>query len=372
MWVKKPTAAASVACAAAVVAAAAAVPAIEAATNSIEKSESTQVDMAALSNIATLDAFSALPGYAAFIANPSEATLADLLTGSASTDATGVFASILATGDINYLTPGYDDPNTPATDPSPGYDVVGALPLYLAALGGDPSALTGIDAVSGVPNYAKFLETGDTSDAGLGGIDAFSAVQYYQAALNGDPSALANIDAVSAVPNIVNFIGNGDLSRESGLSGIDAFSALPTYKGVITDGEGALAPDSTGAGGLDAFSAVPGLLGIPAVDPAPDFPSKPVTAVAPFAKTAGAPEALAPAAEPGTEKVAAKEEKKPGLGLIRDSLKAEPTTKAGEEILFGNGSAPGGMPGWNKMLKKLGVPGADSEGSEGGGEGGGE
>jgi hypothetical protein len=336
------------------VATVAAVPAIEAATNSIEKSQASEVKMSSLvDRLSTLDAFGNLPAYQALLDDPSAAGLIAALgdstsavplylallngdTGAvgelASVDALPVFANAAYWDDLNYLTPGYDNPLTPEEDPSPGYDALGALPLYLAAANGDPSALVGIDAVSATPNWASFLSTGDTSATGLGGIDAFSAIPVYKQLATGDHDA--KLDALSQ------------------LSSVDA---IPVAHDVIVDGDiNALEPIEDVQPGYAALGAIPGLLGTNQAPLAAKNPGPVVEqAAAPEVENAGA-----------TEKTVKEEKKDNGnLGLFK------PKTEVILPTGFGGGGADNGMPGWNNMLKKLGV-GGDESGSEGGGDAG--
>jgi hypothetical protein len=273
-------------------------------------------------------------------------------------------------------------------------DVVSAIPVLQQVLGGNIDALAG-PLGDGVGGYAALSAVPTLLNGDITKIDAFSAL---------GASSITDIAAFSAIPNLVNFFTNGDLSRATGLSGIDAFSALPVYNALAHGDIGALAPDSLGVGGIAGLSAIPGYLGIPATDPAPDFPSTP----APFAAqsnstlttlsqgsgssapTSGAsvlgggsnpiksfvadlpkPQVFTPPADPKVDPAesdppaSSDNNKKPTITSY--SEKFSPKGIGDNPLLFGsgNGGADNGMPGWQSALKSIGMGGGDTGGQRG-------
>ena len=365
MWAKISNSTTKMACVACIAVAAT----LPAAGSSAEKLSQDAAIKLAADPVTQLDAFSGIPNYLAFL------TTGDInKQGSGESDA---FSSLSATA---------------LTD----IDVVSAIPVLQQVLGGNIGALAG-PLGDGVGGYAALSAVPALLQGNVTALDAFSAVPDL---LSGNITAL---DAFSAVPNLISFATTGDLSRATGLSGIDAFSALPVYNALLQGDIGALAPDSAGVGGIAGFSAIPGFLGIPATDPAPDFPSTsaPLAAqsnstlttlsegsggtgsggaakltgggsnpIKTFVANLPKPQVFTPPADPKVDPAqsdppASSDNKK--LTITPYSEKFAPKGIGDNPLLFGsgNGGADNGMPGWQNALKGAGIGGGDASGQRG-------
>jgi hypothetical protein len=281
------------------------------------------------------------------------------------------------------------------------------------------SALSDIDAFSalGATSLADidaFSALGATS---LADIDAFSAIPVFMdvatAAAAGDVQgvaiALGGYDALSAVDT---FFGDGPVGADGetpvgavfGSGGIDALapnadsgggyaalSALPVFLGSNAPntnfGPGVFNP----AGGLsalsnyDALSAIPAYLNLPPNEapplPTPEETSTPTTGSGPVRSLVNTVTSALPGGGTGTgaqsplpaapQAVSAvlptpkANNSGPALNITRDSKKFTPESTGNSPILFENGSGvDNGIRGWGSALKKLGIGGGDTAGTE--------
>jgi hypothetical protein len=246
MWAKISNSATSMACAACIAAAAT----LPWAGSAAERLATEDMRLTAITDI---DAFSAIPLYAALLGGDLAA-----VGGLASINGLPALLALLG-GDLTQLLP---------TDDNPGYDALGALDVFF----GDNDGTTG----GGV-------FTGGGIDA-LGNYDALSALPVFFGSeglfTTGNLDALADYDALSAIPvfaELANAVAAGDAQgAAAALGGYDALSAVDTFfgdgpigadeetaiGGVFTGGGiDALAPGSDGAGGYAALSALPVFFG---------------------------------------------------------------------------------------------------------------
>lgn len=380
MWVKVPTAAVSVVCSAGLVAALALPVAMQEAPE-VAKNLGVKLSV----NWGNLDAFNAIPSYEALLGGDLSALndlattdgisgILALLNGDPSqlvlTDGIPAYVEYLQTGNLEAFR---------TTDDHRGADLLNALPLYEDLFSSDQTvrddAFGALDSVSAVPAYEQ-IASGDVI-GGLGGFDATNAIPVYAAALNGNPAALTGLATLDGVPALAGALG-GDLRAlrpaADGSGGYAALSAIPEYLGLSET------PPPPAPVALDAGARVAVQNEAPKT-PVANLVNQVVGSLESALPGAGKQSATEGAGEDITPAVVTDngDGKTAKVSDVRDRGdgnlgKFTPKVFGDSPILFGsNNSGQEGMRGYGKFLKKLGIGGGDSgEGSAAGDGSGGE
>lgn len=289
-------------------------------------------------------------------------------------------------------------------------DGFSAIPIIQSALSdGDLGELLALGPVDGIPALAKFAGDGDLADFepaadGSGGYAALSGLNSYATGNLGGIdafSALGNplgTDAFSAIPVFTGPDGVLTGGGVKALGGYAALSAIDTFVGDNNGGGGvftggginALAPDADGNGGYAALSALPVFAGTDANGKGTGvLNGGGINALSGYAALSAIPAYLAPSTPAATDDTSTESPnlKVASTQAAASTTPADPTAKAKsttkqstqsysasfapkQVVLFGSGggknAADNGIRGWGGMLKKLGIGGSGSDGSDAG------